>query len=29
MHFERYETVPFSLTEDIIRKRREENRIRP
>jgi len=29
MHFERYEAVPFSLTEEIIRRRREENKIRP
>ena len=29
MHFERYEAVPFSLTEDIISKRRAENKIRP
>lgn len=28
MHFERYEAVPFFLTEQIIKKRREENKIR-
>ena len=28
MHFERYEAVPFSLAEEIIRKRREQNKIR-
>ncbi len=28
MHFERYEAVPFSLAEDIIKKRREQNKIR-
>ena len=28
MHFEHYETVPFNLAEDIIRKRREANLIR-
>jgi elongation factor G len=28
MHFEHYEAVPYSLAEEIIRKRREENKIR-
>lgn len=28
MHFERYEAVPFSLAEEIIKKRREQNKIR-
>jgi elongation factor G len=28
MHFERYETVPFSIAEEIIKKRREANKIR-
>ena len=28
MHFERYEAVPFSLAEEIIKKRREEDKIR-
>jgi len=28
MHFERYEAVPFSISEDIIKKRREQNKIR-
>ena len=28
MHFEHYEAVPFSLAEEIIRKRREANLIR-
>jgi len=28
MHFERYEAVPFSVAEEIIRKRREQNKIR-
>ena len=28
MHFEHYEAVPYSLTEQIIKKRREENKIR-
>jgi elongation factor G len=28
MHFEHYEAVPFSLAEEIVRKRREQNRIR-
>jgi elongation factor G len=28
MHFEHYEAVPFALTEQIIKKRREENKIR-
>jgi len=28
MHFEHYETVPFSIAEDIIKKRREANKIR-
>jgi elongation factor G len=28
MHFERYEAVPFSLAEQIVKKRREENKIR-
>lgn len=28
MHFERYEAVPFSLAEEIIKKRQEENKIR-
>ena len=28
MHFERYEAVPFSIAEDIIKKRREQNKIR-
>jgi len=28
MHFERYEAVPFSLAEDIIKKRRDQNKIR-
>ena len=29
MHFEHYETVPFALAEEIIRQRREQNKIRP
>jgi elongation factor G len=28
MHFERYEAVPFSLAEQVVKKRREENKIR-
>jgi len=28
MHFERYEAVPFSLAEDIVKKRREANKVR-
>jgi len=28
MHFERYEAVPFSISEEIIKKRREANKIR-
>jgi len=28
MHFERYEAVPFSVAEEIIKKRREQNKIR-
>ena len=28
MHFERYEAVPFSIAEDVIKKRREANKIR-
>ncbi len=28
MHFERYEAVPFSIAEDIVNKRREDNKIR-
>ena len=28
MHFERYEAVPFSLAEEIIKKRRDQNKIR-
>ncbi|MBI3986231.1 MAG: elongation factor G, partial [Lentisphaerae bacterium] len=28
MHFEHYEAVPFSLAEEIVRKRREQNKIR-
>jgi elongation factor G len=28
MHFEHYEAVPFSLAEQIIAKRREQNKIR-
>ncbi len=28
MHFERYEAVPFSIAEEIIKKRREQNKIR-
>jgi len=28
MHFERYEAVPFAIAEEIVRKRREEDRIR-
>jgi len=28
MHFERYEAVPFSVTEQVIAKRREQNKIR-
>jgi len=28
MHFERYEAVPFSLAEEIIKKRQAENKIR-
>ena len=28
MHFERYEAVPFSISEEIIKKRREQNKIR-
>ena len=28
MHFERYEAVPFSLAEEVIRKQREADKIR-
>ena len=28
MHFEHYEAVPFSIAEEIIKKRREQNKIR-
>ena len=28
MHFERYEAVPFAISEEIIKKRREQNKIR-
>ena len=28
MHFERYEVVPFELSEEIIEKRRKENKVR-
>jgi len=28
MHFERYEAVPFSIAEEIVKKRREQNKVR-
>ena len=28
MHFEHYEAVPFSLAEEIIKKRKEQNKVR-
>jgi elongation factor G len=28
MHFERYEAVPFSISEEIVAKRREQNKVR-
>ena len=28
MHFEHYEAVPFALAEDIVKKRREEKKVR-
>jgi elongation factor G len=28
MHFEHYETVPFSIAEEIIKKRKEQNKIK-
>jgi elongation factor G len=28
MHFERYEAIPFAIAEEIIKKRREANKIR-
>jgi elongation factor G len=28
MQFERYEAVPFSIAEEVIKKRREQNKIR-
>jgi len=28
MHFERYEAVPYALAEDLVKKRREQGKIR-